>query len=118
MILNTTFLIIALSLIIPTVSLPVPKVASGFSKLLFTTTLTQQKINQAVVAIIKFMIYSIYLTNNTGGESVCFKDIYNTVFYRFLDIHISHRFLPYLVDPTTLSNEYSLAYSIAYLIHI
>ena len=88
---------LSLSIIILIVIPSIPKVVSSFPNILFSITLTGQKINQAVIVAGYFVIYFICLASSIASNCV-----------RFRDIHTSHLFLPHIVDPITLSNGYNL----------
>ena len=79
-----------LSIIILIIIPSIPKVVSSFANILFSVTLTGQKINQAVIATGYFVIYCTRLASNIASNCV-----------RFRDIHTSHFFLPHFVDPIT-----------------
>ena len=88
-----------LSITILVVIPSIPKAVSCFPNVLFFTTLTRLKINQAVIVTGEFVIYFICLAGNIASKCVRFRDIH-TYFTPFL---------PHFIDPTTLSNGYNLA---------
>ena len=98
MFLDTALLTRMLSIIILIVIPSIPKAVGCFPNILYSTTLTGQKTNQAVIVTVEFVIYFTCLASNIAIRCV-----------RFRDIHTSHLFLPHFIDPTTLSNGYNLA---------
>ena len=99
--LHTPLLTKMLSIIIPIVIPSIPKATSCFPNILFFTRFTGQKINQAVIVTVKFLIYFTCFASNIASKCQFF--ISETL------IHNSHHSLSHFVDPTTLSNGYSLA---------
>ena len=85
MFLNTALLTGMLSVIILIVIPSIAKAVSCFPDILVSTTLTGQKINQAVIIKGEFVICVICLTSNIASKCVRFRDIY-TYFIPFLKI--------------------------------
>ena len=83
MFLPTALLARMLSIIILIVIPSIPKVVGCFPNILFSTTLTGQKIDQAVIITVEFVIYFICLASDISGECVRFRDIH-TYFTPFL----------------------------------
>ena len=81
-----------LSIIILIVIPSIPKAVSSFPNILSSATLTGEKINQAVIITVEFVIYVSPVT------------LLGNVFVSETFIHNSHLFLPHFVDLTTLSN--------------
>ena len=92
MLLHTALLMRMLSIIILMIIPSIPKAVSSSPNVLSATTLTGQKIDQAVIVL---YVSPVTLLVN--------------VFVSKTFIHASHLFLPHFVDPTTLSNGYNLA---------
>ena len=65
-----------LSIIVLIVILSIPKAVSCFPNILFSTTLTGQKINQAVIIKVEFSIYFICLASSIASKCVRFRDIH------------------------------------------
>ena len=72
-----------LSIIILIVISSVPKAVGCFPNILFSTTLTGQKIDQAVIVTVEFVIYFICLASNIASKCVRFREIH-TNFTPFL----------------------------------
>ena len=85
MLLHTALFTRMLSIIILIIIPCIPKAVSSFPNILFSTTLTGQKIDQAVIAL--------YVSPVTLLVNVFVSETF---------IHTSHLFLPHFLDPTTI----------------
>ena len=75
MFLHTAVIASMLSIIILLVILSVPKVASCFPNILFSTALTGQQVNRTIIVTVHFMVYMVCLASNITGILIRFRDI-------------------------------------------
>ena len=68
MLLHTALLTRMLSIIILIVIPSIPKAVSSSPNIFFSTTLRGQKINQAVIATVEFVIYFICIASNIASD--------------------------------------------------
>ena len=94
MFLHTDNLTKMLTIIILKVIPSIHKSVSCFPTILFSTT-PGQKINEAVIVTVEFVIYFICPASSIVSKCARFRDI--------------HTYFTPFVDPTTLSNGYNLA---------
>ena len=97
----TALLTRMLSIIILIVIPSIAKAVSCFHNIMLSTTLSGQKINQAVIVTVKFVIYFICLASSITIKYVCFRDIH-AYFTSFLQ---------HFVDPNTLSGGYNSTFT-------